>query len=121
MKIAIPADENKLDTTVCMSFGRTPFYLIYDTESKQASFLENLAANSAGGAGIKAAQAIVDSKSTVVLTPRCGENAANVLYGANVEIFKTTSGSAMDNVNAYISGSLAPLNDVHPGFHNHGN
>ena len=34
MKIAIPVDEKSLESNVCVSFGRAPYFLIYDTESK---------------------------------------------------------------------------------------
>ena len=79
MKIAIPVDNASINTTICISFGRTPYFLIYDTETKEAVFLDNSAAASQGGAGIKAAQTIVDSKAEALITPRCGENAAEVL------------------------------------------
>lgn len=79
MKIAMPVDDKSMETTVSQSFGRTPYFLIYDTESKESIFLDNGAAASQGGAGIKAAQSIVDNKVSALLTPRCGENAAQVI------------------------------------------
>ena len=120
MKIAIPVDEKDMGTNVCVSFGRTPYYLIYDTETKESIFLDNSAAASAGGAGIKAAQRIVDNKVEALLTPRCGENAANVIKSANIRIFKTTSDSAKDNIDDFIQGKLPLLDEIHPGFHGHG-
>ena len=75
MKIAVPVDENNIETGVCISFGRAPYFLVYDTETKGAELIENTAAQSPGGAGIKAAQMIVNSKAEVLLTPRCGQNA----------------------------------------------
>lgn len=121
MIIAIPTDYNTNDTTVCVSFGRAPYYLIYDTGTKNTSFLLNTAANSAGGAGIKAAQMIVDNKADALITIRCGENAANVLSSANIKIYKSINASAMDNVNAFNRGKLSILDNIHPGYHNHGN
>jgi predicted Fe-Mo cluster-binding NifX family protein len=35
MKIAIPVDEKTLESNVCVSFGRTPYFLIYDVETKE--------------------------------------------------------------------------------------
>lgn len=121
MKIAIPVDEKEMATNVCVSFGRTPYFLIYDTETNESIFLDNSeAAASTGGAGIKAAQMIVDNKVNALLTPRCGENAAQVLKPANIEIFKTTGTSAKDNINDFIDGKLPLLEEIHAGFHNHG-
>ena len=120
MKIAIPVDEKRLDSNVCVSFGRTPYFLIYDVDTKESVFLDNSAAASTGGAGIKAAQTIVDNKANVLLTPRCGENAAEVLKSADIEIFKTTSASVKDNIDAFIDGKLPLLDEIHAGFHGHG-
>ena len=120
MKIAIPVDEKSVDSNVCISFGRTPYFLIYDVDTKESVFLDNSAAASTGGAGIKAAQTIVDNKANVLLTPRCGENAAEVLKSADIEIFKTTSASVKDNIDAFIDGKLSLLDEIHAGFHGHG-
>lgn len=120
MKITIPVDEKSLSSNVCISFGRTPYFLIYDTDTQKSVFLDNSASASAGGAGIKAAQIIVDNKVDALLTPRCGENAANVLKSAEIEIYNTTTASAKNNIDAFIAGKLPLLNEIHAGFHGHG-
>ncbi len=120
MKIAIPVDYNSIETNVCISFGRCPYFLIYDTETSKKTFLENKAAASPGGAGIKAAQIIVDAGVGALVTPRCGKNAADVLEPANIKIYASLNASAEDNINAFIDGKLSELGEIHPGFHNHG-
>lgn len=120
MKIAIPVDKKGLETNVCISFGRAPYFLIYDTKTKESAFIDNGAAVSAGGAGIKAAQAIVDSEVDTLLTPRCGENAANVLKAAGIQLYKTVEGSAKKNLDEFAAGNLLKLDEIHAGFHGHG-
>lgn len=120
MKIAVPVDDKTIETNVCPSFGRTSYFLIYDTDSKESSFIDNSAAASQGGAGIKAAQIIVDNKANVLLTPRCGENAAEVIKAANIGIYKTINADATENIKAYEAGKLEVLTEIHAGFHNHG-
>ena len=120
MKIAIPLDEKTLSSNVCVSFGRTPYFLIYDTETKESIFIENSAAASTGGAGIKAAQTIVDNEANALLTPRCGQNAADVIKSADIKMFKTISASVKDNIDAFINGELSLLDEIHAGFHGHG-
>ena len=119
MKIAIPVDEKSLQSNVCVSFGRTPYFLIYDIDTKKSVFLDNSAAASTGGAGIKAAQTIADNKANILLAPRLGENAADVLKAAEIKIYKTTTASAKDNIDAFIAGKLPLLNEFHAGFHGH--
>ncbi len=120
MKIAMPVDDKSMESTICISFGRAPYFLIYDTELKASAFLDNNAASSQGGAGIKAAQVIVDGKASVLLTPRCGENAAKVIEAAQIKIYKTISDSIKENIDAFNEGKLALLDDIHPGLHGHG-
>lgn len=120
MKLAIPVDRADISTDVCVSFGRAPFFLIYDTDTKESVFLDNNAAASAGGAGIKAAQIIVDSQADALLTPRCGQNATDVLEGGGVKLYKTAGISAQNNIDAFVKGELALLDEAHPGFHGHG-
>lgn len=87
MKVAIPVDAQSLDGAVAENFGRAANFLFYDTETKAVDYLDNSAVMSAGGAGIKAAQAVVDAGAQALITPRCGENAAQVLQAAGVKLF----------------------------------
>lgn len=119
MKIAVPVNETDIKAEVCPSFGRAPYYAVYDTETKTAAFLDNGAAISAGGAGIKAAQLLIDSGVKILIAPRQGENAAKVLAGAGVAVYKNIAGSAEDNIKAYETDRLSLLADIHPGYHKH--
>ena len=60
---------------------------------------------------------IVDNKAAALLTPRCGQNAADVLNAAGIKIYKTIAGSAQDNIDAFTDGNLYLLDDFHAGFH----
>ncbi len=120
MIIAVPIDDQSPENTVCVSFGRAPYFLIYDAESGERSIIHNSAASSQGGAGIKAAQTVVDSKAEVILTPRCGENAAKVLKAAGIQMYKTNGDSIKENINAFREGKLSLLEDIHPGLHGQG-
>lgn len=117
MKIAIPADEKILNSEVCMSFGRAPYFYIYETLTKMGDFIENEAAKSPGGAGIKAAQIVVDQHADVLITPRCGENAAEVFSASQLQIFKSKNGSISENIDAYLNNKLNKLENFHAGFH----
>ena len=118
MIIAIPVDEGK--KSICVSFGRAPYFLIHDTDSAKTEMVENPAAEAQGGAGIKAAQSVVDSGAGAVLVPQCGENAASILKAADLKMYKTTTTSIMDSILAFEEGKLSLLENVHAGYHNHG-
>lgn len=120
MRVALPVEDKSMESSICQSFGRAPYFLIYDTESKKGDFQDNKAAASQGGAGLKAAQTIVDSRVEALLTPRCGENAASVINTAHIKIYKTVNESILDNIEAFTGGKLELLDEIHAGFHKHG-
>lgn len=115
MRIALPVEDDQ--TKVSMVFGRAPYYLIYDTENKSDELKKNPAAESSGGAGIQAAQFIVDSKVDVLITPRCGENSAEVLNEAEVKIFKSEGNDVATNLTAFQENKLSLLDHFHAGYH----
>lgn len=115
MKIAIPVDEDR--KSVCVSFGRAPFFMVSDTETGVTEVHENAAAQAEGGAGLKAAQIVVDFDTDALITVRCGENAAKVLQAAEIQIYKNDSMDAMENVEALKAGKLSLLDHFHAGFH----
>lgn len=115
MKIMLPLDENKVD--VCIAFGRAPMFLLHDTKTNETEYLVNPAAQSQGGAGIQAAQFIVDQKADVLITVRCGENAAEVFKAAGVKIYKADGKSAKEEITEYVEGRLEELTHFHAGFH----
>lgn len=118
MRIAVPVEENEKD--ICPSFGRTPLFYIYDTDTKEGHFIDNDAMNAPGGAGIKAAQTVIDAKAEIVLVPRCGENAAKALGAGNVKLYESVGLSIEENIQAFLDGKLSVVTDIHPGFHGHG-
>lgn len=113
MKIAIPLDENKQD--VCTVLARAPYFLFRE-EGKDV-ILENPAAQAHGGAGIQAAQFLVDHSVNVLIAVRCGQNAADVFQAADMKIYKSANKAAADDLDALEEGKLDELTEFHGGFH----
>ncbi len=120
MKIAIPADGNTEKAKVNLSFGRTPYFMLYDSEDDKMTFFDNSAAQSQGGAGIKASQSIIDKGVEAVIAPSCGTNAADVLSSAGISIYMANGDSLEKNIKDFQAGKLSLLKGIHEGFHRHG-
>ena len=112
MKIAIPLDENKTD--VCLTFGRSP-YVLFSQDGKN-EILENPAAQAEGGAGLQAAQFLIDNQADVLITFRCGENAAAVFRAADIQIYKAAGTTARENLEDLKAGKLEILTHFHAGY-----
>ena len=113
MRIAIPLDENKQD--VCIVLARAPYFLL--REDGKDTIVENPAAQAHGGAGIHAAQFLVDSGVNVLITVRCGQNAADVFKAAGMKIYKSANKAAAEDLAALEEEKLNELTEFHGGFH----
>lgn len=113
MKIAIPLDENRED--VCIVLARAPYFMF--REDGVDTIVENQAAQAHGGAGIQAAQFLVDQGVNALITVRCGQNAADVFLAADIKIFKSVHKAAADDLTAMEEGKLDVLTKFHGGFH----
>lgn len=120
MKVIIPVGEKSMSVPVCLSFGRAPCFALYDTDTGKHEFLDNAAASSQGGAGIRAAQTLADCGASALITFRCGKNAADVLTAAGISMYKAQDGSVEAQIAKLKNGQLQQLSEIHPGFHSHG-
>jgi predicted Fe-Mo cluster-binding NifX family protein len=84
VRIAVPSAGATPDGMPSDRFGRCAFFAIYDSGSRAWTFVPNPARNEAHGAGVFAAQCLVDHQVDVVIGPEAGPNARHVLEGAAV-------------------------------------
>lgn len=70
-----------------------------------------------GGAGIQAAQFLVDSQADALITVRCGQNAAQVFQAAGIKLYKSANKAAADDLAALEQGTLEELTQFHGGYH----
>ena len=114
MKIAISATAPHLDADLDPRFGRCSYFLVVDTESMEFEAIENPAMTAPGGAGIQAAQAVVNEGVEAVVTGDCGPNAYQVLSTAGIPVYAGTSGKVRDVVEAFKRGEFSPSPEARP-------
>ena len=104
MKIAISATDQNMDADVDPRFGRCTYFIVVDPETMEFEVIDNSGAMDAGGAGVSAAQAVVDKDVQALLTGNCGPNAYQVLTSAGIQLITGVSGKIRDVVENYRSG-----------------
>lgn len=106
MRIAITAQEANLEAEVDQRLGRTPCFLLVDTDSLTFEVIENKQSfDLPQGAGIQASQNIVPHKPVAVLTGNCGPKAFKVLEAAGIEVVTGVRGKIREVVKAYVEGN----------------
>jgi predicted Fe-Mo cluster-binding NifX family protein len=109
MKIAIPAVDRQPAAAIDARFGRAPWFLVYDTDTKAWDAVENAQnLQAVQGAGIQSSETLVRHGVNVLLAPHCGPKAFRVLQAAGVTVYLGANGTAAEALTAYQDGNLQP-------------
>ena len=114
MIIGISSTGNNMKSALDMRFGRCSFFAIYDTNIKEAKFIENTAASASGGAGTAAAQAMIDNDVEVIITGNMGPNAYGVFSGSDIKVYRCTSVPLENAVQLFLDSKLEQISKAGP-------
>ncbi len=119
MKIAISSKGTDLDAQVDPRFGRSQYFIIVDPASQAFDVVYNKAAALSGGAGIQAAQIVINAGADAVVTGSLGPNATNVLAAAGLKVYLNASGTVREALQQLEGGQLQdaskPATDAQAG------
>lgn len=110
MKIAIASMDGTLEGKVDERFGRARRIILYDTETKEHSVIDNgTNLNAAQGAGIQAAQNVVRSGAKAIISGHFGPKAFQVIQMAGLDVYSATNMSVKEAIEGFETGKLAKL------------
>ena len=107
MKICVTATGRDLNAQVDPRFGRCQYFVIVDSDTMAFEAMANEAIAAPGGAGIQAAQVMVNKGANVVISGNIGPNAFQVLSTAGVKIATGAYGTVQEAVEMYKTGRLS--------------
>jgi len=111
MKIAISSTGNDITSNVDIVFGRCPYFIIAEIENKKIIRIEavkNTSIEKMSGAGISAAQAVVEKGAKAVITGNIGPRASDVLRQFKIEVYNG-SGIVKEVLQKFIDGKLEKI------------
>ncbi|MEL7566719.1 MAG: NifB/NifX family molybdenum-iron cluster-binding protein [Dehalobacterium sp.] len=114
MKICVSSGGQEQNAGVDSRFGRCFNFVIYDTTTNQYTFFANRGINSPHGAGVAAAQQIIDEKVDAVITGNMGPNAMELIKAAGIEIYSISGGTVEGAVDLFLKGRLEKINQAAP-------
>lgn len=120
MNIAISSTGKTLDSTLDVRFGRCEYFIIYDKKNEKIKALENRGQLSGGGAGIAAAQQIIDEKVDAIITGKLGPNAFELISRARIKVYSCGSIPVKTAIEKCQSGELAELKEAGPSHNGMG-
>jgi len=118
MKIAISAKGKVNDDLVDMRFGRCEYFQIHDTEIVEIiKILENKGESASGGAGIAAANQLIDENVDVIITGNLGPNAFELIEKAEIKTYKCDSISIKTALDKYNNNELEEIKNSGAAHH----
>lgn len=121
MKLCISSTSDNKSALADRRFGRCPYFAIYDTDTNEFYFLENSSVNEAQGAGLSAAQKIMDEKVDAVITGNVGPNAMKILSAADINVYQLSGSTVEEQVQCYIENKLNIIDKPGPSHAGIGN
>lgn len=112
MRVAISSKGKNIDDTIDMRFGRCEYFQIHDTKNKQVQIIENKGKSAEGGAGIAAAQQILDEKVDAIITGSLGPNAFLIIKKAGIKAYGGENNSIASVLEKFIDGKLSELTEA---------
>lgn len=108
MILFISSQGNTPQSQPSERFGRCPWFIRFDIETGQWQALENPAGTQGHGAGVAAAQLLIDNGCQVAVSGRFGPNAQQALTAAGIILhtLNDETGSVQDLVAAWQAGDL---------------
>lgn len=86
MKIVITSVENNINSAFDLRFGRAGYFCVYDTSSKETEFILNEHNDANSGAGIKAAEKVIELGVTRVISGDFGPKAKDLLNQFKIQM-----------------------------------
>ncbi|MCK4551347.1 MAG: NifB/NifX family molybdenum-iron cluster-binding protein [Tenericutes bacterium] len=109
MIIALPTTTSGEKSFISEHFGRSNFFYIYNTETKTGEVYVNANKDGQGGVGVKSVEFILKHGTNILITPRVGEKAMNLLSETDVKIYTNTDEIVKENIASFLNGELKEL------------
>jgi predicted Fe-Mo cluster-binding NifX family protein len=86
MKTVITSSDNKLTAQFDKRFGRAAWYCVFDENTKETSFIDNVHISASNGAGTKAAEKMVELGVGKVISGDFGPKAKDLLEKFDIQM-----------------------------------
>lgn len=117
MKILVSSDGIKPTDLLDSRFGRCDYFQIYDMEKDEYKVLENKGKSSQQGAGVAAAQQVIDEEVDIIITGKLGPNAFKLIGDSDIKTYSIGQITVEEAVGLFKEGKLEELKKSGPAHH----
>lgn len=112
MRLAISAQEKYLHAALDPRFGRCFYFFVIDLKTNNMEAISNPGRDMLGGAGVHAAQSLVNIGINKLVTGKIGPNAMHILKKNNITVYHTTAKSIAEALVMFKDQQLTELTEA---------
>lgn len=112
MLIAVSIKEPDLTSELSDAFGRSKYFLLFNSDTKAYEFTLNPYSAELGGAGIQSARFLIERKIETVITAFIGFNTLRFFNSLNVKVYACENCKAGESLKLFNDGVLEHINPV---------
>lgn len=118
MKLAITAKGDSLSSEMDERFGRCAYFIVVDTDNP-GSFraIKNDAVDAGGGAGIRAAQTVIDAGAQAVVSGNFGPKAFDALSAGDVKLYSVSASTVQEALDSFVGNKARSLESATAAAH----
>ena len=109
MIIALPTKSEGEKAFISDNLGRANYFYLYNTKKEEGKSFVNTFKQEAHGAGVKMAEFLLKYSTDILITPRIGEKALEILLETDIKIYKSTEKIVKENIKDYLNNELEEL------------
>lgn len=111
MLIAVSVKEPNLSAVISDSFGRSEYFLLFDSVQESYRFIQNPYSSELDRAGIQSALFLIEQKVETVITTFIGFNIFRFFNSLNIKIYKCDDCTADESIKHFTEGNLIEIDE----------
>lgn len=111
MLIAVSTKNLDLSSELSEAFGRSEYFLLFDSKTNASDFVKNPYSSELGGAGIQSARFLIEKKVETVITTFIGFNTLRFFNSLNIKIYRCEDCTAEESIKFFSQGDLIEINE----------
>jgi len=109
MIVVIPTKDVGEKSVVSDQLGRTKYFNVYDTDALSGKVFNNISKNENHGAGVKTVEFLLNQNADILITPRVGKKALDLLLETDVKIYQSNAKIVKENIKDFLNDELEEL------------
>ncbi len=109
MLIAVSVKNPEESSLLSDSFGRSEYFLIYDSVKKEFGFIKNPYCLELDGAGIQTARFLIEKKVGAVITSFIRPNILRFFNSLQVKVYKSVNQTVQESLKLFFENKLDEL------------